>query len=652
MRINILPPYVFNRISAGEVVEKPASIVKELVENSIDAGATSIIIEIEDGGKKRISISDNGCGIDKEDLRSAFLPHATSKVKEVEDLDKIETLGFRGEALASISSVCHTLLTSKTADSEMGHAIEVNGGVIGEVKEIARTNGTTIEVRDIFFNTPARAKFLRKSKLEEGEVTHIIQKFMLANPQISFLYIIDGKQIYNTTSCELYDIIYTIYGKEVYDNLLPVDYQEDELKVKGVVVAPKVSKSNRTWQTLFVNERYVENYLVSSAIQGVYESFLMKGKFPIYVLDLIVSADSVDVNVHPTKKEVKFENSNRIFGFIRRAVENALLKANHVASFVFDTEPDETTEAESRDVFNKEGFNHVPVFDFDKIKESEGASFRKTSYSEPIVRNSVLSDEEEVKEVEVPKQSEVLQTNFEDKTNFFKDFRKDDSSTRDSFKSPFYFDQSMEKTIFNDTKISTQDIIKQSKLEEIKVVGAIFNTYIIAELGDSVFFIDQHAAHERTLFDKLNKEIDEKKVTKQNLLIPYAFEVAPKEIELIDKNMETLITLGFDIEDKGDGKYEISALPLVLSNISLKSFIDSLLIEGKALSNQPSHIIKDRLAQSACKHAIKGGDVLNKEMILSIIEQMKKGVLLCPHGRPICLELTKKEVEKMFKRIV
>lgn len=644
MRINILPPQVFNRISAGEVVDKPASIVKELVENSIDAGATTIAIEIEDGGKKRISISDNGCGIEKGDLKSAFLPHATSKVKEISDLDKIETLGFRGEALASISSVCHTFLSSKTKDDEIGHSIEVNGGQIGEVKEIARTDGTTIEVRDLFYNTPARAKFLRKSKLEEGEITHIIQKFMLANPHIAFLYVVDGKQIYNTTSTELSDIIYTIYGKEVYDNIINIDYREDELQVKGVIIAPKVSKSNRTYQTLFVNGRYVENYLVSTAIQGVYECFLMKGKFPIYVLDLIVDASSVDVNVHPTKKEVKFENTNKIFGFMRRAVEDALTKANHIGSFFFGEENDQTTEIEAKDSFNKEGFNHIPVYDFDKLGENEGVSYKKhiDIDVEPIVLDSP-------REVEVPKMEKI-----EDKTDFFKDFR-DERIAKENIKdnSVFYFDQKQgERTIFTDNNISPESVIRESKLEEIKVLGAIFNTYVVAELGESAFFIDQHAAHERTLYDKLRKEIDEKEVVKQALLIPYEFSVGSIENEFIDKNLETIKALGFDITEKSSCNYEISAVPLVLANISLKKFTDSLLVDGQMLSSEPSEVIKDRLAQSACKHAIKGGDPLSKDQILYIIEQMKKGVLLCPHGRPIVLELTKKEIEKMFKRIV
>ena len=670
MRINILPPYVFNRISAGEVVEKPASIVKELVENSIDAKATTIIVEIEDGGKKRISVSDNGCGIEKDDLRSAFLPHATSKLKEASDLDKIETLGFRGEALASISSVCHTFLSSKTQDGQVGYCIEVNGGVIGEVNEIARSEGTTIEVRDLFYNTPARAKFLRKSKLEEGEITHIIQKFMLANPNISFLYVVDGKQIYNTTSCELSDVIYTIYGKEVYENIIPINFQQDGLKLEGVIISPKLSKSNRTQQTLFVNGRYVENYLISTAIQGVYECFLMKGKFPIYVLNLIIDPESIDVNVHPTKKEVKFDNTNRIFGFVRRAVEDALEKANHIGSFYEENEKDFLTESESKDPFNKSGFNHIPVFDLDKVGTNEGVSYKKRDLgdqSENLLQKSFADfekrkqeqypeirlgkgDEEIVEKKEVVIETEIKQEEkAEDKLDFFKQFKSQNNVPENKIGGPYFFDQIV-KTPKQD--LSTQEKLLQSKLEELKFIGTMFNTYIIVELGESVYFIDQHAAHERTLFDKLSKQVDENNIAKQKLLVPYTFRVDSAENEYLDKNIEALISLGFEIKEDRPNEYSINAVPLILSNISLKNFVENILKEDAYISGKSSDILKDKLAQTACKHAIKGGDVLGKDQLYYIIEQMKKGVLLCPHGRPIVIELTKKEIEKMFKRIV
>ena len=375
MKINLLEPKVYNRISAGEVVERPASIVKELVENSIDAGATKIMIEIENGGIKEITISDNGCGIGKEDIRNAFMPHATSKIKSVDDLDNIESLGFRGEALASIASVCHVQLTSKTADSDTGYSIKVDGGVFSEVSEVARVNGTTITCADIFYNTPVRARFLRRPKIEESEVTHLIEKIMLSHSDIAFVYYVDGKMIYNTTSCVMQDIIYTIYGREVYDNLVAVDYEEDGYKLTGFITKPNLSKSNRTYQSLFVNGRYVENFLVSSAVQGVFESFLMKGRFPIYVLSLTLPTDCVDVNVHPSKREVKFENSGKIFGIVRRAVEKALLSINQIVRFISN---DEEPMQDERSEFNSQSFNPYYKKENELLSENQGSSYHGT----------------------------------------------------------------------------------------------------------------------------------------------------------------------------------------------------------------------------------------------------------------------------------
>ena len=350
MKINVLDARVYNRISAGEVVERPSSIVKELVENSIDAGAKNIRVEIEEGGIKNITVIDDGCGIEKDDLTVAFLPHATSKIKDVEDLDNISSLGFRGEALASISSVCQVKLSSKTHDSALGYSIKVNGGVFEDVVEVAKSDGTTISCSNIFFNTPVRAKFLRKPKTEESEVTHLIERFMLSNSNIAFQYYVDGKQVYNTTSCSMQDIIYTIYGRDVYENLIEVKYEEDGFKIGGFVTKPKISKSNRTYQTLFVNGRCVENFLISNAVQGVYESFLMKGRFPVYVLSILLPADCVDVNVHPSKKEVKFDNPNKMFSMVRRAVEKALLSVDQIQNFLSSSAKQEDSFDNNQDI--------------------------------------------------------------------------------------------------------------------------------------------------------------------------------------------------------------------------------------------------------------------------------------------------------------
>lgn len=637
MKINLLDSKVYNRISAGEVVEKPASVVKEMVENSIDAGATKITVEIMGGGIKKIVISDNGCGIEKEDVKLAFMPHATSKIKNVEDLDNIMSLGFRGEALASIASVCHVFMSSRTAGSDTGYCISIDGGEFSEVKEIARNMGTTFEVSDLFYNTPVRAKFLRKEKTEEGEVTHLIQKFMLAHPEISFTYIVDGKQIYNTISGELSDIIYTIYGREVYENLIKVDYKEADISLKGYIVSPKLSKPNRTYQTLFVNNRYVENYLVSSCIQGVYEPFLMKGKFPIYVLNILMPATNVDVNVHPTKKEVKFENPNAIFGFIRRALDSALAGSDRIATLdIFDEEPNEVTTR----------FDHIEVSKIQPLSATEGSSYRSSRDTElinkPLVR---LDADEDIIEKRVQGDDVVPSTR--------RDFGAISlNKLNNSNSANFFFDQSEEKYTFEKYRHESREkLFKESLKEELKIVGTVFNTYIIVEHNDSIYLIDQHAAHERQLFDKLVKRTENEPVVKQSLLVPYSFIVNEKEKEIIENAYPILKELGFEITHRGSG-FEVDAIPLVLEDINIKDFIDSILLEGETWHKKSSDIIKDRLAQSACKHAIKGGDEISKETIVDLVDNMKKGVLLCPHGRPIMVEVTKKDFEKLFKRIV
>lgn len=635
MKINVLDPKVFNRISAGEVVEKPASIVKELIENSIDAGADTISVEIEGGGINKIVVSDNGCGIEKDDLVTAFLPHATSKIKDVEDLNSIETLGFRGEALASIASVCHITLTSKTENEDVGYMISVDGGVFSQVKEISRNKGTTLDVRDLFYNTPVRAKFLRKPKTEEGEVTHLIQKYMLAHPEIAFSYIVDGRQVYNTMSTKLDDIIYTIYGREVYDNLVKVDYFEGEIGLKGYIASPKLTKPNRTYQTLFVNNRYVENMLVSQSIQGVFEPFLMKGKFPIYVLNLVIPAGSVDVNIHPTKKEVKFESPSFIFGFVHRAIENALAGVDHVATLnLYDEDPGEVLT---------QGFNSVEVSKLEPLSQTEGSSFRERRDNPELISISV----EEIVEKKENKVEEVkVETNLPDFDKISLDKRAEEKKTG------FFFDQDEKRFSYADFKRESREkLFKSSIKDDIKVIGAVFNTYIAVELDESLYLIDQHAAHERQLYDKLVSRVDGQDVVKQTLLIPYEFNVNDKECEIVENAMPVLKELGFDIFENGNS-FKISAIPLVLDGINLKSFVDDILSNGISWNKSSSEILKSRLAQNACKHAIKGGDSLPKDYLTDLVEQMKNGELLCPHGRPIMVEVTKKDFEKLFKRIV
>lgn len=641
MKIKLLDSMVFNRIAAGEVVEKPASIVKELVENSIDAKATVISIEIEDGGKKKIVISDNGQGIEKDDLNNAFMPHATSKISKVEDLDTIHTLGFRGEALASIASVCHIYASSKTENDEVGHSIRIDGGLFSEVNEVARNKGTTIEASDLFYNAPVRAKFLRRSKIEESEITHLVEKFMLAHPEISFLYVVDGKQIYNTISSELSDIIYTIYGKEVYDNLIKIDAEEDGMRLSGFIISPKYSKVNRTNQTLFVNGRYVENYLVSSAVQGAFEPFLMKGRFPIYILSLTMPSDTVDVNIHPTKREVKFENPNRVFGFVRRQIENGLIMANHIANFEVrvNSIENETLESDTRAPENTQSFAHVPVADIEPLPSKEGMSYRDNGPDEKIAYPK--------REVEI--ETKTVKQPLPD----FMNITIEKTVPVNKIGGRIFFDQteSVHASEIEAGKMLENKFLTASVKEEMKILGTLFATYIVVEYADKAYFIDQHAAHERTLYDKLCKQVENSEVLKQPLLFPFELKTTEKERIKLIETVPVLEKLGFNLKESKLG-FEISAVPLILSGIDLSKFFESVLADESIFDKSTSQIMKERLSQYACKHAIKAGDHISNDEIAYLIDAMRKGVLLCPHGRPIVLELEKRDFEKMFKRVL
>lgn len=679
MKINVLDARVYNRISAGEVVERPASIVKELVENSIDAGAKNIRVEIEDGGIKNITVIDDGCGIEKDDLTTAFLPHATSKIKNVEDLDNIMSLGFRGEAIASISSVCQVKLSSKTADNPVGYSIKVNGGIFEKVVEVAKSNGTTISCSNIFFNTPVRAKFLRKPKTEESEITHLIERFMLSNSNISFQYYVDGKQVYNTTSCSMQDIIYTIYGKEVYDNLIEVNYEEDGFKIEGFITKPKISKSNRTYQTLFVNGRCVENFLISNAVQGVYESFLMKGRFPIYILSITLPADCVDVNVHPSKKEVKFDNPNKMFSMVRRAVEKALLSVDQIQNFISNS----NQYQEENHLDKNQNLNNFIYNSDDKQKETDINKISSLSSSgNEITNNFVANDRpkstiggksfsidffDKDQQIIDPKEFEIEVNKVDNEkksisnsdgiinNSTFKEL--ENLSIKDKYNlgkndTTFLFDQSGEKFIRDIENNSEQTFLKASVKDDMKILGTLFKTYIVIELDDAVYFIDQHAAHERLLYDKLVKAVDSgENIAKQDLLAPYTFTVGAKESQSIDLMLDDLKKLGFDLNKEGY-KYTVTSVPYILSYIELDKFVDEIIKEGIGWDKKRSDFIHSKLCQSACKHAIKAGDEITKDECAYIIEEVRKGVMLCPHGRPITLAITKHEFEKMFKRIV
>ena len=662
-KINVLTKDIYNKIAAGEVVEKPASVVKELVENSIDAGATNIVIEILEGGIKQIKVSDNGCGIDYDDFDKVFLAHATSKVKTVEDLSSIGTLGFRGEALSSIASVSNISLASKTESANEGYQVKVSGGEMGDITPIGATTGTYIVISDLFFNIPARKKFLRKPKLEENDITNYIARLILANPNISIKYVADNKIVYHSFGTGLYDAIYSIYGKGIVDNIFEVNFERGDFKFSGYLGKPTYSKPNRTYQTLVINGRYVINQTISTSIYKAYDNFLMKGTFPFFVLHLQIPLDKVDVNVHPNKLEVKFEDSNTVFGLVYSEVLNILYGVNSTKKITSEDTED-------------------PVVEQDKLVDNRniGTSFNKSefSYENNSTNNEDIDDENEIKEVAL---TDTVEYETNKQNVELEDFKKNvKEAENDGFKlvqfatsSSFDFNINQNKNTDNlmaqapdytETIIEeieekyTKDISSQDtflKDDNFKNIGTLFNTYVLIEKDTKLLLIDQHAGHERLLFDKFNLELKNKQVAVQPLMVPFVLDTNYNESNFILENIDALTDIGFEIDAFGDNSFKVSTVPLLFDNINLSEFFDTILsdIDNKLILSKNSSI-KEYLAKKACKSAVKGNDKLTNNEISKLINELSKPdqVLLCPHGRPIVVEVDRKEIEKWFKRIV
>lgn len=640
MSINILDSLVINRISAGEVVESPFSIVKELIDNSIDAGATKISIEIKNGGIDSIIVKDNGKGIDYDDIKKAFLPHATSKIKDVDDLDSISTLGFRGEALASISNVSQTNMITKTEISECAYSIDLNGGVFGEISPVSGDTGTKIEVNNLFFNTPARRKFLKKPKQEENLITNIISRYILAHPSIMFRYIVDGKTIYQTLGKSLLDAIYCVYGEETTHNIMLVEKSLGNLKLTGYVSKVGFSKPNTTYQTLIINSRYVVDEIVSKAVYMAFEEYLMTRQFPFYVLNLTMPTVDIDVNVHPNKMNVKFAYPSKIYDLVYTATRSSIYQflnpnKNTIVNIEEIEKPTknliktdinslkEITIEPNKNTFNKSGFielrqttyNPITIFDI------------KNDY---IARNNIA--EEDVKFNQVNRSVEAI---------------IDVDKSID-------FDQNEKILSDNNENIKTNIYKNVEDFLDYKIVGELFNEFIILEKQDKMFLLDFHAGHERLNYDKLTKMVNDRELIIQDLLIPYTQELSQIEIDFIMQLKPELKNLGFDIDRFSENKIIINSVPMQLKDINLKTFVDDLVHDMKNLKPSMNNEIRHYLMQKACKSSVKSGMKLSEMEIKELLKNLdiNNPVLLCPHGRPVVTVITRAQIEKWFKRIV
>ena len=645
MAINILDSVIANRISAGEVVEKPASIVKELLDNALDAGATEISIDIVNGGIDLIAIRDNGCGIEPDDVKKAFLPHATSKISSLEDLDNISTLGFRGEALASIASVSQVTLITRTNDLDYASKISVNGGEFSEVKATASQQGTYIEVRNLFFNTPARRKFLRRPKSEESEITNFITRYILAHPSIKLKYTANEKVVFDNKGGSLLDAITCVYGLDITPHLEQINYESGYIKISGYVGKISYTKPNTTYQTLLVNGRYVIDENISKAVYSAYEEFLMSRQFPFYVINLTLPYDQVDVNVHPNKLNVKFAHPSEMFDLFYRATRQVIYNTLNPISERIEYNPINNNVPDNLDfsidvkknidaTTNEENNNSLA-----SVESKQATSgLKEYDYSNIDFSNSITPSGAEVDIAPV--------NSIYDDDIFNPNIRLERFV---GVKNASIFDN--KELVSSEESSSYQSI---NNFSDYKIIGEIFNEFLILEKDDVMLLVDFHAGHERLLYDKLVDKINNQSIDIQTLLVPYYHQLNAQEMEYISNLTDRLKIMGFEVDQFGPNEIRIGTVPIILSDINLKNFVQDLLHD---MGNQKPKIndeLDRMLMQKACKSAVKSGMALNQVQITELLRRLDVNhpVLLCPHGRPIVSVVKRSQIEKWFKRIV
>ena len=671
-KINILDSSIYNRIAAGEVVDRPYSVVKEFVENSLDAGAKNIEIRIERGGKDSVCVSDDGSGIERSELHAAFLPHATSKIARVEDLDLIRTLGFRGEALASIASVSHVRIRSRYKDAEEAYEISCAGGKIGDVIPCARDAGTEICAENLFYNTPVRAKFLKSDKGEEAEITNFVSRFILGNPSVAFRYYVDGKLILQSFGGGQEEALAAVYGGGIVAECYHIDAIKHGIHISGYVGKPSYTKANRTYQSVFVNGRYVLNNTISSAISNAFASYLMKRQYPFYVLFIDVPPEVVDVNVHPNKSDVRFENNQIIYSCIYSVI-SAVLDGNASALDFVVGAKDPVPE--------KGSANSQPTVPEEKSQPQQNvAAIDATSTpvntdktpeilkDEPFNANKVAAGRD-FEPLRIETAQPITETPFgtggttsdhaEEIGRMFAPPRDISAGRTFTFRDSGKTEENSSSDAFNENKRYLEMLEnkkKQQKLvfENAEYRGCLFNTYLMYEDGDAVYIIDQHAAHERLIFDRLREEMDARKVVRQPMLIPFLLRTNQEEHQFLSEHLPEIEEIGFEVEEFGGDSFKVSSVPMDLQDINLSSFFAEVLGEvGMLRGIRLSELLRDKIAMAACKHAVKGGMALTdseKEKLFAMLHGDMG--LKCPHGRPVAVRLTKGEIEKLFKRIV
>ena len=721
--IVLLDDLTINQIAAGEVIERPASVIKEMVENSIDAGATSVTIEIKNGGISYIRIQDNGKGITRDDVELAFERHATSKIRSSQDLENVQSMGFRGEALASIAAISDIELITKTENEEIGTKVNVKGGDILGIEECGAAKGTAITVRNLFYNTPVRYKFLKKDFTETGYIEDVVTRIALVHPEIEIKLINTGKTVIQTNgSGDLKNVIYSIYGKEIAQEILYVDYEYEYIKVKGVIGKPQIARSNRSNQIFFVNKRYVKDKTLTSAAEQAFKGMLPIGKFAFLVLDVEMPPKKVDVNVHPAKLEVRFEDENTVFKSVYHSIKDTLLKQDLIP----EREKNKEIKEATKDAFKitnmtvanviKENSNIEPIKNevkekneetikdsiisssmdaIEKLKEFQNQMKREIEekkYNNEINRTqeNVTVQEKEESEKNISEESinivtepdESNSTNLEEskkeeiKTEVIEENKqngeisvekKDGNTTFEEMykqlfgKEPYGGRKQEEKKeeyeVFDeieDNNLSVFEETEDYKVSQYKFIGIVFNTYIILEIGKEMYIMDQHAAHERIMYEKVKENFySETEKNSQMLLLPDIITLTHKEMNIAKDNIYLFEKAGFVLEEFGDNTIKLSGVPDICIDLDTKELFMETLDEINTVARTAKQEKEEKfIATIACKSAVKANMVLTKEEVDSLMQELLKlpNPFTCPHGRPTVIKMSKYEIERKFAR--
>lgn len=634
-RINVLPKEIYQLIAAGEVVERPSSVVKEMIENSLDAGAKNITLEIKNGGSTYIRITDDGCGIERDDVRKVFISHATSKISKKDDLNSIATLGFRGEAMASISAVSKVELLTKAENEEIGTRYEIAGGEELEFDDAGCPNGTTIVVRDIFFNTPARMKFLKKDVTEGNQVAGIVDRMAISHPEISFRFIRDGKQVLITSgNGDLKSTVYSVLGKEMSDSLMSVDYSFNDMRITGFVSKPTASRKSRAGQYFYINNRIVKSKTAMAALEQAYKNTIMVGRFPACVLNIELNPAQVDVNVHPAKTEVRFANEKPIFDLVYYAVKTAIENDRTVKEVEFKETP--IYRQEPKNVYqNNDNKSFQAKFDFFKKKdEPPSQQVIKTKPRENFWQVEAPKPEYKIARDEKPKARVDINIEYEE---------PEEISTAKSEDAPK--ERDIEKVVITDEKDN------ENFIPNFNLIGEAFKTYLIVEIENELYFIDKHAAHERMNFERFKAQAT---VETQMLLAPVVVNLTKDEFIAISENVELIKKCGFEFEEFGESQIIVRAIPSLVDGDSVK---DLMLEIAQKLLEHKTDILPDKIDwiyhSASCRGAVKAGDYTSRqeqEMFVKKLLSMPN-IRFCPHGRPVFIKMSKYDIEKQFGRV-